>query len=322
MVDSCLDSAGTPAALRYLNEIGVNAEMAVRLIVVTHWHDDHVRGVARVVSACRHAEFACPAAFRSNEFLTLVDAYKDRTMMRRTGIHEMSETLSVLQNRKTTVRLASENKLLLRRSGNELWSLSPSDASNLSAMLHLRERMPRPMRSKRALSPPTPNHLSVSLLAKLGTTAILLGGDVLLFNDRSRGWLRIADLYADYGHPMADVVKVPHHGSAGADCDELWDRLLKAQPVAALTAFCRGAVALPTSDDIKRIRGRTADAYVTSSTRPSRPARRNSAVERTVTDLLRNRRLRLPTIGRVTLRSTVLQPTKWTVRLAGAARRI
>ena len=322
IVDSCLDNAGTPAALSYLNEIGVDAETAVRLIIVTHWHDDHIRGVAQVVSACQQAEFVCPAALRSIEFLTLVEAYRDRTMMRQTGIHEMAATLSILQDRKVTVRLASENKLLLRRSGNELWALSPSDASSVSAMLHLRERMPRPMRSKMALSPPTPNHLSVALLAKLGTTAILLGGDVLLFNDRSRGWLRIADLYANYGHPVSDVVKVPHHGSAGAACDELWDRLLKVQPVAALTAFCRGAVALPTSDDIRRIRGRTAAAYVTSSPRRNRPSRRNSAVERTVADLLQNRRLRLPKVGRVTLRSPSDQPTQWTAQLAGAARRI
>lgn len=303
-------------------DCGVDADAAVRLVIVTHWHDDHIRGVARVVEACRHAELVCPAAFRSEEFLALAAAYADGAMMRQTGILEMAETLAILGERRTTVRLATENKLLLRHNGCELWALSPSDASTVTAMLHLDERMPRPMRSKTALSPPSPNHLSIALLFVLGKTAVLLGGDVVRFDDLERGWLRIVELYAKYGHPISDVVKVPHHGSAGADCDEMWDDLLCKQPVAALTAFCRGAVALPTDEDIKRICERSADAYATSPPSRRKPARRESAVEKSVAGLLRNRRLRLPNIGRVTLRSTSDQPTKWTAQLAGPAYRM
>lgn len=320
IVDSCVDDEGNPAALGYLNQIGVDAEAAVRLIIVTHWHDDHVRGVARVVRDCPRAEFACPAAFRTKEFLTLVAAYADGAMMRETGIQEMSETLAILQDRKMTVRLASENKLLLRDSACELWALSPSDASIALAMLHL--HAPRPMQAKTALPAPMPNHLSVALLAKLGDTAILLGGDVLRFGDRDRGWSRIADLYTRYGHPVADLVKIPHHGSAGADCDEMWDRLLRDRPVAALTAFRRGAVALPTAADVTRICEKCADVYLTSQPRPRRPKKRDSAVEKSVADLLRNRRLRSLELGRVTLRSTSNQGMQWTAQLAGPACRM
>ena len=68
IVDSCLDEAGEPAALQYLRQIGVDVETAVRMVIVTHWHDDHIRGVARLVQECPHADFVCPAAFRSDEF--------------------------------------------------------------------------------------------------------------------------------------------------------------------------------------------------------------------------------------------------------------
>lgn len=322
IVDSCVDDAGNPAALGYLSQIGVNTETDVRLIIVTHWHDDHVRGVARVVRDCPSAEFACPAAFCTKEFLTLVAAYADGAMMHQTGIQEMSDTLAILRDRNMTVRLASENKLLLRDNGCELWALSPSDASIASAMLHLHAQMPRPMQSKSALPAPTPNHLSVALLAKLGDATALLGGDVLRFGDRDRGWSRIADLYTTYGHPVADVVKIPHHGSAGADCDEMWDRLLRDRPVAALTACCRGSVALPTSADVTRICEKSADAYLTSRPRPRKPKKRHSAVEKTVAGLLRNRRLRSLELGRVTLRSASNQRMKWTAHLAGPACRM
>ena len=322
IVDSCLDDAGEPAALSYLGQIGVDTEVAVRMIVVTHWHDDHIRGVTRIVQACPNADFVCPVAFRSDEFLTLVAAYTDGAMMLETGIQEMADTLAIVDDRGTTARLASENKLLLRRHGCEVWALSPSDASVTSAMVHLKSQMPQLMASKTALAAPTPNHLSIALLAALRGRAILLGGDVEQSSDLNRGWWRIADLHSTYGHPLSDIVKVPHHGSIDADSDQMWDQLVRPQPIGVLSSFTLGRVSLPSGGDINRICGRTSEAYLTSQPRKTRPGRRNPAVEKTVAELLRNRRLRSPKLGRVTLRSGSCQSSKWTAYLEGAAYRL
>ena len=194
IVDSCVDDDGNPAALSYLNQIGVDVGRSVRVIVVTHWHDDHIRGIAKVISSCPKAYFVCPAAFRQEEFLTLVAAYADGAMMLQAGTKEIGKALALVNERGTTARLASENRLLLRRRGCQLWALSPSDEAIRLALTHLADQLPRPMESKAAVPAPTPNHLSVALLAQLEGTAVLLGGDVLRFNDRKRGWLRIADL--------------------------------------------------------------------------------------------------------------------------------
>ena len=321
-MDSCLDESGEPVALSYLRQIGVNAEVAVRMIVVTHWHDDHIRGVSRIVHACPNADFVCPVAFRSDDFLTLVAAYTDGAMMLDTGIQEMADTLAIVNDRGTTARLASENKLLLRRHECEVWALSPSDAAVTSAMVHLSSQMPQLMASKAALAAPTPNHLSIALLATLGDGAILLGGDVAQSTDRNRGWLRIADLHSAYGHPVSDIVKVPHHGSIGADCDQMWNQLVRPQPIGVLSSFTLGRVSLPSAGDINRICGRTSEAYLTSQPRKTRPRRRNPAVEKTVAGLLQNRRLRSPQLGRVTLRSGSSRSSKWTAYLEGAAYRL
>ena len=49
IVDSCLArSTKEPAALDYLQEIGVDVSANVRFVVSTHWHDDHIRGLAKV----------------------------------------------------------------------------------------------------------------------------------------------------------------------------------------------------------------------------------------------------------------------------------
>ena len=323
VVDSCVDREGNAAALSYLKLIGVDAAGSVKTIVVTHWHDDHIRGITKVISSCPRADFVCPAAFRQKEFLAFVAAYADGAMMLHSGTQEIGKALALVNERRTTARLASENRLLLRRRGCELWALSPSDEAIRSALLHLAEQMPRPMESKTAVPAPTPNHLSVALLVQLAGTAILLGGDVLRFRaDRKRGWLRIADLRREFDHPVSDVVKVPHHGSSGADAPEMWDHLLRELPVAALTPFRQGGVSLPKAGDVRRICARTAEAYITSLPRHGRPPKRTSAVEKTIEGFLRNRRLQSPPLGRVTLRCSSRERSRWTAQLAGAACRL
>ena len=44
----------------------------VALIVATHWHDDHIRGIARLVELCTDARFYCASALCGEESLTLV----------------------------------------------------------------------------------------------------------------------------------------------------------------------------------------------------------------------------------------------------------
>ena len=55
VVDSCVDAQG-PRALQYLESIGLDPAQAVALIVATHWHDDHMRGMSKLVQVCNRAE--------------------------------------------------------------------------------------------------------------------------------------------------------------------------------------------------------------------------------------------------------------------------
>ena len=74
IVDSCIDNDRAPRALRYLEGIGIDPAQAVALIVATHWHDDHIRGMGRLVDACSQAAFCCAAALCQKEFLSAVAA--------------------------------------------------------------------------------------------------------------------------------------------------------------------------------------------------------------------------------------------------------
>ena len=93
IIDSCLDSDGRPGALRYLDDIGVDPAENVVLIVASHWHDDHIRGLANLLQLCPRARFCCAAALCRKEFLGYVGALEGRHMSsvgyalgRRTGV--------------------------------------------------------------------------------------------------------------------------------------------------------------------------------------------------------------------------------------------
>ena len=81
IVDSCIDHrTGQPAALAYLSSLGIDPAVAVKLVAVTHAHDDHIRGIADVLAACESARFVRPVATSRNEFLALLDADEDGEM--------------------------------------------------------------------------------------------------------------------------------------------------------------------------------------------------------------------------------------------------
>ncbi|MHB8381885.1 MAG: MBL fold metallo-hydrolase, partial [Candidatus Binataceae bacterium] len=75
IVDSCVDSrTGIPVALEYLRAQGFDPSVSVKLLVLSHWHNDHIRGAAAILREARSAEFFCSAALQQREYLELVAA--------------------------------------------------------------------------------------------------------------------------------------------------------------------------------------------------------------------------------------------------------
>src|SRR5690349_22292271 len=68
VIDSCIAS-GAPAALTYLNAIKVDPSIALKSIVVTHWHDDHCRGLSKLIEAAPSATLCLASALTEREFL-------------------------------------------------------------------------------------------------------------------------------------------------------------------------------------------------------------------------------------------------------------
>ncbi len=311
VVDSCINAeSGAPAALDYLTHLGVNAADDVVMVVASHWHDDHVRGLSRVVAHCRNAQFICSDALREREFLTLIAAHAKSRSASGSGVQELSDILNVLRQSDSDLRrfrCAMADQCLLRVDSSDagsdgciVWALSPSSYSCILGQIALGKLLPEagPMRRVPSL---TPNHAAVALWVCVGETAVLLGSDLEEMGHPQAGWSAIVSSTTRPGG-RAHVYKVAHHGSPNGDTEAVWTQLLGSNPVAALTPFVQGRTGLPSPADVSRLCSRTNRAYATGLPTSSRSKRRSSAVERTIREVARDIRPVCMKTGHVRIR--------------------
>jgi Metallo-beta-lactamase superfamily len=236
IVDSCIDAISKePAALKYLRSIGADAN-CVDLIVATHWHDDHVRGLSQLIEAYPQAQVCVSPVLTSQEFVTSIIAHDERPLTRVTsGVHEMKRVIDLQQGKGITRAFADRRIFQQSRfsHGNavEIWTLSPGDVAYDRFIQSLGKLMPRVGEQKRRVPVLTPNECSVVVLVMIGPLAILLGAD-LEENSSCKGWSAIID---SRGRPncRADFFKVPHHGSVNAYHPDVWRHMLTSNPVCA-----------------------------------------------------------------------------------------
>ena len=316
IVDSCINHEGNPQALEYLESLGVDPAQAVDVIVATHWHDDHIRGMAQIVEVCGTAQFCCAAALRETEFLQAVRALEGQHFSGSgSGVREIHRVFSRFEDGDTGPKFALANRRLYARGGCEIWTLSPHDQDFINFLRTINRLIPRAGETKRRIPSTFPNNIAVVLWIRVENVVVLLGSDL-----EKDGWKAILESDA---RPLdqASVYKVAHHGSAGADAPEVWRLMLEPEPFAVLTPWRRGGRALPTQQDVRRILAETNDAFATA--RPDNVARARRRKHPAVARTLRGSEIRLrgslPISGAVRLRRPTSAERRWSVDTFGPA---
>lgn len=319
IVDSCLNETGKRAAgLDYLNGLSVDVSRQVRLVVVTHWHDDHIRGISQVVQAATSAEFACSAALRCEEFFTLVAAHNEIKLVEHSSsVSEFNEVLELLRGRSAS-RFAvgpdhwASHRMVLypdtNGNGVEVHALSPSAQTITDTKGRIAKLIPSVGNAIRRFPSFGPNDLSVALHVKTPGPNLLLGADLERGLDEQRGWRAVIRSTQTFQN-SSNSYKVAHHGSSGADLDELWAQLLTETPLAVLTPYARGRKPLPAPEDVERIRSRAGQAYCTAYPPTMRPPRRRG-VDRTMNEVARTRRAMRKRAGHIRLRMPILADSR------------
>jgi hypothetical protein len=323
VVDSCIREGRHPV-LDYLRRLEVDVTTAVKLIVATHWHDDHVRGMAELVTACPSAAFVCSDALRFDELVgTFASLPEPPTQGVSSGVREMKRTFDVVTGRRGPAKWAVQDRFLYERSTTEalpischVRALSPSDEAvtrsyrTIAALLGAADRDSDGGRRFRRVGRPERNESAVVMSVDIGVappgehTCMVLGAD--LQEDPRHGWAAVVAAWHGRGR-CAEVFKVPHHGSENGHSDDVWTSMLTEEPEVVVCPHVNGRTRIPTPVDIDRLCSLSRNVHITAQGWRE-PVRRSGKV------------LDPPgPFGQVTLRRRLLPDASWAPGYSEAA---
>lgn len=305
IVDSCVEADHLPV-LEYLRAMDVDIATAVKLVVATHWHDDHVRGIAEILALCPSAVFSCSAALSRDELLQTIGALAPGRGRFGSGVREMRSVLEVLANGedRPPAAWAGQDRLLYGRSRGvacEVAVLAPSDqvlGDAYRSVAHLVNegatgRVPKPDRNLGA----------VVLWVEVGDATMLLGSD--LQEEPHRGWTTILGRRQGFDR-QCEIFKVPHHGSDNAHHEPLWTKILVPRPEAVVCPHWNGSNIIPKETDLMRL-CELANVHLTACRGPDTVIRKSRPMRPVLHDF-----------GRVTLRRGS-DETDWSASYGGDA---
>lgn len=327
IIDSCLDDALEPASLTYLQSLGVSVETDVISVSASHWHDDHVKGLAKTIDSCQAATLSFGSALQSKEFVAFLCAHEKQPVQKLDrGGTELLKCLEMLRKSGRSIRPLLENTVifdfdqetLAHRLRVEMRALSPSGKQFQDFIQRIGDfSVISKGRPKGRISEPSRNHLSVAMLLTIGNQGVLFGADLEQLADPQKGWEAVVNSRRGR-RPLSHVFKIPHHGSHNGHNTEVWKEMVDKEPLSVVTPWRKGGHSLPQATDVERLKSYAKECYITS-TKLEPPKERHN---RDTIKLIRATGLNLSTSiysgGRVTIRWTAgcMSPN---IELAGGA---
>lgn len=312
VIDSCIDpKTKRSAPLDYLESIGVAPESAIRLVVASHWHADHVRGLHQIYSAAKSAIFSCAESLAHKEFLALAKIYSMEPGKIPLGPEELYKCLTTVQKRTAQTgtqqhRWAGPDRILWQTGNHDslkvkLITLSPSDEMHSRTIQMMLNHLSvlKKGHTEPSLLASCPNDVAVALLLEINDRQILLGSDLEQESKATVGWSAVLKGEAVKGSKCC-AFKVAHHGSDSGYSEEVWDQLMEAESLAFITPFRHGSHRIPTGGDRSKILARTENAYISADPNLSTKAPKKSAkVQAIVGNTIKNRRLAYGSVGHI-----------------------
>ena len=325
IVDSCLNPATKePSPSEYLDQLGIHTT-DIDTIVVTHWHDDHVRGVSKLVEKYKNAKVIVSGAVKGDEFLRLLGFFHRETMIKSSsGVRELTKIIEITKRRRGSIKRAIAERLLVRVKLDDdgrkvhITSLSPSDEAILRSNFEVAKLIPEVKSEIRRIPSIRPNHTAVVLWVSINDINFLLGSDLECSTDQRMGWLNILESETK-PEGKAVFFKIPHHGSESSHEQRVWDEMLHYSPIAVVTPFSKGNIKLPKVKDIDRICSLTDKGYITAENVEKRAKFRNR-IDKIMKSTVKNRKVLFSSYGHVRCRlKTDKDKRQWKIDCLGKA---
>jgi beta-lactamase superfamily II metal-dependent hydrolase len=324
IIDSCIDSLDgnrLAAPLKYLQAIGVKVEDAVKYIIISHWDDDHFKGIADVLEACPNAVFVASDVFSESKFSCFVEAVAVGARYAEGGnVDNMSRVLRLLQDRGKAITRAVPARQLCTTPLIRSWS--PSDLDSQYFLENIVQMHPKAGEEYRKAIWGSPNLTSIVISIEWADSSVLLCADMEHTNHAQRGWNAVVSEIEKIGMSKADMVKVPHHGSKTGHHEPMWNQLLTDKPISLIAPFGKGALKTrpPTSSDISRISRKSSQVYLSARHKTLNRPRMDVEVQRSIREGLISLTSQKTEMGIV--RHRRLPQQNWRYELFGAAYKV
>jgi beta-lactamase superfamily II metal-dependent hydrolase len=269
VVDSCINPFTKECLpLDYLKKIGVHLKTDVKLIICTHWHDDHLLGLSTLLSECESAKFVFSRALDRTKFLNMValDYKKLEKETTNSSTVEFNKCLNLLRSRGNPISDASVDKILLtlysKNFSSQIIALSPSEYAVELFNEEISTLITSFGSANTKIVSLDPNSKSIALFIKLGPHRALLGSDLESNTDKRLGWSNIIE-FNNSIDKKASFYKIPHHGSINGHDDKIWIELLEPNPLSTLSPYNRGKK-LPNEEMIEKLSSLSDKIFITS----------------------------------------------------------
>ncbi|WP_334141288.1 MBL fold metallo-hydrolase [Atlantibacter hermannii] len=269
IIDSCLNEDKQPAALDYLIKRGINPQKEVKLIIISHFHDDHIKGIYDIIQNCPASKVVISAALNTTEFRNYIHALSENGVdMAKTK--EINRVMSLFPKLHETNRLVHAKKdctLFRSNTSVQVHSLSPSDVDITNSDLDFANSTKHSIIfSEIATSAKlvNPNHYCVVTRIFSPTSndnEVLLGADLEIA--KNSGWDSVCDANNRPEPNLIGIFKLPHHGSRTGYHEQTWKKLIKVNPISILTTYDKSS--LPRQDMIDLYKSKSSALYCTST---------------------------------------------------------
>lgn len=283
IIDSCQNPTSKEVLpLLYLQQVGVDLKDVI-LIICTHWHNDHIQGLAEVLNRCINADFAMARANDLKKFLEFVnlDASKVTKEPSNASTTEFLGCLHILRERDKQPVWACQDRVLHAFGDTQVISLSPSDLTMAKFDQEISTLITEYGKASTKIQVSSPNAKSVAIFLKLGEHRAILGADLELSVDPGEGWTNVVNTCRTLDQP-ASLLKIAHHGSENGYYLDLWIKhITKEQPIAKLTPWNKNK-GLPKPGMLEKYLQHTKNLFMTSSLGVTKAKKRGKPVEKLV----------------------------------------
>lgn len=280
IIDSCInpDEKDTPLPLLYLNSIGVSPDNIV-LIICTHWHDDHIKGLSKILEEAKNSDFCISRAHDKSKFLRFVGLDAGKSI--NSSTKEFTNCLEILKSRGKFFLDALEDRPLLKAGSSDIICLSPSDYTTQQHDVLISELITEYGQPNKKIPYFSPNSKSIVIFAKLGYHRAILGADLEIGNNNNEGWLKVIKNTITIDK-KSSLIKISHHGSENGYHIDIWNNLLSDNPVSKITPWKKGGNSLPEASMVLKYLAHTNQLYMTEIILSNKQKERDSKIEKLI----------------------------------------